>query len=602
MAGRRQWCNPRGARYRRAMRQTRLLIPTLREVPAEAEVASHKLLLRAGMIRQVARGIYDFLPLGVRVLRKVERIIREEMQRAGAQEVLLPVVCPAELWQESGRWERYGRELLRFKDRNDREFCFGPTHEEVITDLVRRDVRSYRDLPLNLYQIQVKFRDEVRPRFGLMRGREFIMKDGYSFHVDREGCDREYDKMYAAYRRIFERCGLRFRPVEADTGAIGGSRSHEFQVFADSGEDAIVSCEACEYAANIEKAAIGRAPAAATPAAHATGGATLRAVATPKRRTVEEVSAFLRIPPERFVKSLVYVVDGAPVLAMVRGDHVLSEAKLKDALGAQGVALASEEVVARVTGAPVGFAGPIGLPAPLRRIGDHDLAGLADGVAGANAVDRHLVGVDQARDLGDVELADLRVAVEGDRCPRCGGRLVVQRGIEVGQVFHLGTKYSAAMGATVLDADGVERVLEMGCYGIGVTRTIAAAIEQNHDDLGMIWPMPLAPFHVVVVPVNWGDERLRTTAERLHDGLEARGVDVLLDDREERPGVKFKDADLIGHPLRITVGPRALERGAVELKCRTETSATEVPVDDAVARVAGLVREALGERSDPSQA
>jgi prolyl-tRNA synthetase len=579
------------------MRQTRLLIPTLREVPAEAEVVSHKLLLRAGMIRQVARGIYDFLPLGVRVLRKVERIIREEMQRAGAQEVLLPVVCPAELWQESGRWERYGKELLRFKDRNDREFCFGPTHEEVVTDLVRRDVRSYRDLPLNLFQIQVKFRDEVRPRFGLMRGREFIMKDGYSFHVDREDCDREYDTMYAAYRRIFDRCDLRYRPVEADTGAIGGSRSHEFQVLAESGEDAIVSCERCEYAANIEKAAIGDGAIATAASAHAgaTTAAAPRKVATPGRRTVEEVSTFLGVPPERFVKSLVYLVDGeTPVLAMVRGDHALSEAKLKDALGAQTVVLASEEVVTRVTGAAVGFAGPIGLPAPVRRIADRALAGLVDGVAGANEVDQHLVGVAHARDLADVALADLRLAVEGDRCPRCDGRLVVQRGIEVGQVFHLGTKYSVAMKATVLDADGVERLLEMGCYGIGVTRTIAAAIEQSHDDAGIIWPMPLAPFHVVVVPVNWNDERLRTTAERLHDELEARGIDVLLDDREERPGVKFKDADLIGHPLRITVGPRALERGAVELKGRTDATAAEVPVDAVVERVAALVAAGLG--------
>jgi len=589
------------------MRQTRLLIPTLREVPADAEVVSHKLMLRAGMIRQIARGIYDFLPLGVRVLRKVERIVREEMQRAGAQEVLLPAVCPAELWQESGRWEHYGKELLRMKDRNDRDFCFGPTHEEVITDLVRRDVRSYRELPLNLYQIQVKFRDEVRPRFGLMRGREFIMKDAYSFHLDHADCDREYDTMYATYRRIFTRCGLRFRPVEADTGAIGGSRSHEFQVLADSGEDAIVSCEQCEYAANVEKAAIGAGSDGAASDGAAAGGAAsqrdagraqeampLRKVATPGKRTVEEVSAFLGVPAERFVKSLVYVVDGGDaVVAMVRGDHALSEAKLKDALGAQTVALASEDIVARVTGAPVGFAGPIGLKTGLRRIADRALAGLTDGVAGANEADQHLVGVLQARDLADVEFADLRLAGEGDPCPRCGGRFVLQRGIEVGQVFQLGTKYSAAMHATVLDANGAERVLEMGCYGIGVTRTIAAAIEQNHDDAGIVWPMPLAPFHVVVVPVNWSDERLRTTAMRLHDELEARGIDVLLDDREERPGVKFKDADLIGHPLRITVGPRALERGAVEIKHRTESTAAEVPVDDAAAHAAALVGAAM---------
>jgi prolyl-tRNA synthetase len=587
--------NRRAARYNDPfMRHTRLLIPTLREVPAEAEVVSHKLLLRAGMIRQVARGIYDFLPLGVRVLRKVERIIREEMQRAGAQEILMPVVCPAELWQESGRWERYGKELLRFKDRNDREFCFGPTHEEVVTDLVRRDVRSYRDLPINLYQIQVKFRDEVRPRFGLMRGREFIMKDGYSFHLDRADCDREYDVMYAAYRRVFERCALRFRPVEADTGAIGGSRSHEFQVLADSGEDAIVSCDRCEYAANIEKAAIGD-PAGDGTTAGGGAAAAPRKVATPGQRSVDEVSAFLKVPPERFVKTLVYVTDDdTPVLAVVRGDHTLSEAKLKEALGVQAVTLASEAVVTRVTGAPIGFAGPIGLPASLRRIGDRGLAGLTDGVAGANEVDQHLVGVDQQRDLAGVELVDLRVAAESDRCPRCDGRFTLERGIEVGQVFYLGTKYSVAMGATVLDADGAERPLEMGCYGIGVTRTIAAAIEQNHDAAGIAWPMPLAPFQVVIVPVNWQDERLRATAEGLHDALEARGIEVLLDDRDERPGVKFKDADLIGHPLRVTVGPRALERGAVELKRRTEAAATEIPVAGAVDHIAALVTAGLG--------
>jgi prolyl-tRNA synthetase len=572
------------------MRQSQMLIPTLRDVPAEAEVVSHKLMLRAGMMRQVARGIYDFLPLGVRVLRKVERIIREEMNRAGAQEVLLPAICPAELWQESGRWEKYGKELLRIKDRNDRDFCFGPTHEEVITDLVRRDVRSYRELPLNLYQIQSKFRDEVRPRFGLMRGREFIMKDAYSFHVERSDCDREYENMFQTYRRIFDRCGLAYRPVEADTGAIGGSRSHEFQVLADSGEDAIVSCESCEYAANVEKAGIG--------IDEASGGAgaptPLEEVATPGQRTIEEVSAFLKMPPERFIKTLLYVAGETVVVALVRGDHALSEAKLKDALGTPAVELAPESVVERVTGAPVGFAGPVGLRGKARVLADHALRGITGAVTGANKADTHVRGVAAARDLQDAELVDLRVATAGDRCPRCTGRFVLQRGIEVGQVFYLGTKYSEALRATVLDAEGKERVLEMGCYGIGVTRTIAAAIEQNHDDAGIIWPMPLAPFSVAVVPVNVTDERLRTTAERIHDELTARGIEVLLDDREERPGVKFKDADLIGHPLRITVGPRALERDAVELKRRTEKNATEVPVAEVAARVAEIVAAELG--------
>jgi prolyl-tRNA synthetase len=566
------------------MRQSQMLIPTLRDVPAEAEVVSHQLLLRAGMIRQVARGIYDFLPLGVRVLRKVERIVREEMVRAGAQEVLLPAICPAELWQESGRWEKYGKELLRIKDRNGRDFCFGPTHEEVITDLVRRDVRSYRELPINLFQIQSKFRDEVRPRFGLMRGREFIMKDGYSFHVDRADCDREYENMFQAYRRIFDRCGLAYRPVEADTGAIGGSRSHEFQVLAESGEDAIVSCDACEYAANVEKAGIG---VAASPASAAV--TPLDEVATPGHRTIEEVSAFLKLPAERFIKTLLYVAGDTVVVALVRGDHALSEAKLKDALGTPTVELAPETTVERVTGAPVGFAGPICLRGSVRLLADQALAGITAAVTGANKADTHVRGVSAARDFATAELVDLRVATAGDRCPRCAGHFVLQRGIEVGQVFSLGTKYSAALKATVSDAEGKERVLEMGCYGIGVTRTIAAAIEQNHDDAGIIWPMPLAPFQVVVVPVNVADERLRTTAERLYAELTARGVEVLLDDRDERPGVKFKDADLIGYPLRITVGQRALERDAVELKRRTEKAATEVPVAEVVARVAELV-------------
>jgi prolyl-tRNA synthetase len=575
------------------MRQSQTLIPTLRDVPAEAEVVSHKLMLRAGMIRQVARGIYDFLPLGVRVLRKVERIIREEMDRAGAQEVLLPAICPAELWQESGRWEKYGRELLRMKDRHDRDFCFGPTHEEVITDLVRRDVRSYRELPLNLYQIQSKFRDEVRPRFGLMRGREFLMKDAYSFHVDRAGCDREYENMFRTYRRIFDRCGLAYRPVEADTGAIGGSRSHEFQVLADSGEDAIVSCDACEYAANVEKAGIGAGP---PPTA---GEATpLVEVPTPGRRTIEEVSAFMKMKPHRFIKTLLYVATGdTVVVALVRGDHALSEAKLKDALGTSQVELASEALVERVTGAPVGFAGPIGLHGEVRLLADHALAGITAAVTGANKADTHVKGVSAARDFPGAELVDLRVAGAGDRCPRCAGTFVLQRGIEVGQVFYLGTKYSEALKATVLDADGKERVLEMGCYGIGVTRTMAAAIEQNHDEAGIVWPMPLAPFHVVIVPVNVADERLRTTAERLHDALEGRGIDVLLDDRDERPGVKFKDADLIGCPLRITVGQRALEHDAVELKRRTEKTATEVPVAEVVERVAEMVAAGLAPAS-----
>jgi len=564
-------------------RLSRLLAPTLREDPADAEVASHRLMVRSGMIRQVARGIYDLLPLGLRAVRRVETIVREEMDRAGAQEILMPAVIPGELWRESGRWERYGPELLRMRDRYDREFCFGPTHEEVVTDLVRREIRSYRELPKNLYQIQVKFRDEIRPRFGLMRGREFIMKDAYSFHVDADDARREYRVMFDTYTRIFERCGLTFRAVEAGTGAIGGSLSHEFQVLAASGEDAIVSCERCGYAANVEMAEVRAAPAAGA------GGGGLERVATPGKRSVEEVSTFLGLPRERFIKTLLYATAGGEAVAiLVRGDHEASATKVQAALGGEPVALADEQAVERATGAPVGFAGPVGLK--IRMLADAALRGVRGAVAGANRADEHVVNVDQARDLPELVFADLRQARSGDACPRCdGGAFAEHRGIEVGQVFYLGTKYSEAMGATFLGADGRERPIEMGCYGIGITRTVAAAIEQHHDDAGIVWPAPLAPYGVHVVPVSVEDARLRETAEQLAASLDAAGVDALLDDRDERPGVKFKDADLIGLPVRVTVGPRALARGCVELKTRTAREATEVPVGDAAARAAALL-------------
>jgi prolyl-tRNA synthetase len=564
-------------------RLSRLLVPTLRDDPADAEVVSHKLMVRAGMIRQVARGIYDFLPLGLRAVRRVEDIVRDEMDRTGAQEILMPTVIPAELWQESGRWDKYGKALLRLKDRYERDFCFGPTHEEVVTDLVRREVRSYRDLPKTLYQVQVKFRDEVRPRFGLMRGREFIMKDAYSFHTDVEDARREYQVMYDAYARIFERCGLTFRAVEADTGDIGGDLSHEFQVLAESGEDAIVSCPRCGYAANVEKADV-----RPLPPAEARGG-TLERVATPGKRTVDEVGTFLGLPPERFVKTLVYqTAGGDPVAVLVRGDHEVSETKLQAALGGEAVALADEATVTRVTNAPVGFAGPVGLG--IRLLADASLRGTRGMATGANRGDEHLVGVDQERDFPDVRFADLRQARAGDACPRCGdGVFASHRGIEVGQVFYLGTKYARPMGATFLGADGQERPIEMGCYGIGITRTVAAAIEQHHDDAGIVWPAPLAPFGAHVVPVNLGDATLRETAERLVGELEGAGVDTLLDDRDERPGVKFKDADLIGLPVRVTVGPRALARGCVEVKARASAEVAEVPVGEVAGRVAAMV-------------
>jgi len=570
------------------MRYRHTLIPTLRHDPAEAEVISHKLLVRAGLIRQVARGIYDFLPLGLKVVRKVEAIVREEMNRVGAQEILMPAVCPAELWQESGRWEHYGKELLRIKDRHERDFCFGPTHEEVVTDIVRREIRSYRDLPLNLYQIQTKFRDEVRPRFGLMRGREFIMKDAYSFHTDFTDCQREYQNMYDTYRRIFDRCGLTYRPVEADTGAIGGTMSHEFQVLADSGEDAIVSCDKCTYAANVEKAELPNRPGSGV---RGPGSSSLKKVHTPDQRTIEEVSTFLGESPERFVKTLIYVTDtGAVVAALVRGDHELSEPKLKTALGCQWVVLADEDTVVRATGAPIGFAGPIDIKATL--VSDNTLQGATGMVCGANERDYHQTGLDFGRDLANLRFADLRQARAGDSCPRCEtGTLTTHRGIEVGQTFYLGTKYSKSLNATYQDAQGQDHPMEMGCYGIGITRTVAAAIEQHHDADGIRWPLPLAPVSVQIVPVNWSDEQSRVTAEGIYTQLLTAGVDTLLDDRDERPGVKFKDADLLGTPLRVTIGAKSLARGMVELKRRTEKQGTEVGVDQIVETLVSLSRE-----------
>jgi prolyl-tRNA synthetase len=570
------------------VRTSTLLAPTLKDDPTDAEVVSHKLLVRAGMIRQVARGIYDYLPLGLRVLRRIESIVRAELDAAGCQEILMPAVCPAELWQESGRWDLYGKELLRIRDRNDRDFCFGPTHEEVVTDIVRRDVRSYRDLPKNLYQIQTKFRDEIRPRFGLMRGREFIMKDGYSFHANREDAEREYGLMFATYGRIFTRCGLRFRAVEADTGAIGGSLSHEFQVLAESGEDAIVACDNCGYAANVEKAELGPLP---MDAFSEEASVELRRISTPGQRSVEDVAAYLDVPANRFIKTLVFLADGEPVVAMLRGDQTLSEAKLKSSLGAQAVTLADADTVSRVTGAQVGFAGPIGLLPGTRVVADRSIDGIRGAAAGANRDDEHLVGVEHGRDFGvGIHFADLRQASGGEVCPRCSkGTYRAHRGIEVGHVFYLGAKYSSALGATVLDAEGRALPIEMGCYGIGISRTMAAAIEQSHDDDGIIWPLPLAPFAVEVIPVSMKDAPVREAAERLYGELRAAGVECLLDDRDERPGVKFKDADLFGIPFRLVVGQKGLARGVVEWKDRATGEVREVPVEEAVARL----REAL---------
>lgn len=570
------------------MRYSQYFIPTVKETPSDAEVVSHKLMLRAGMIRKLAAGIYNYLPLGLRSIRKVEQIVREEMNRAGAIELLMPSVQPAELWQESKRWEQYGKELLRFKDRKDAEFCLGPTHEEVITDLVRREVKSYRQLPLNLYQVQSKFRDEIRPRFGLMRGREFIMKDAYSFDVSSEAADTSYDKMYQAYRRIFQRCGLKFRAVEADTGSIGGSSSHEFMVLADSGEDAIVSCTACEYAANVEKA-----EARLFPPEHAEPRE-LEKVETPQKRSVEEVTTFLGIPASSLVKTLLCVADGEPVAALVRGDHDLNEIKLKHLLGCEELEMASEEVVERVTGAPVGFAGPVGLK--IKIVADLTIQGMKNFVTGGNARDLHFKNVNIGRDFTPALIADIRNVVHGDPCPRCeAGHLEMWRGIEVGHVFKLGTKYSESLRATFLDADGKEQVIFMGCYGIGISRTVAACIEQNHDADGIIFPIPIAPFHCIISAVSMKDAEVVAACDELYRALTAVGVEALFDDRDERPGSKFKDADLIGIPLRIVVGSKNLAEGKVELKYRKSGEVSLLPLAEAVETVKGLVVAALNQ-------
>ncbi len=583
------------------IRYSKYLMPTTKETPSDAEVVSHRLMLRAGLLRKVASGIYNYMPAGLRVLRKVERILREEMDGAGALEVLMPAVVPSELWKESGRWDAYGKELLRFKDRADREFCLGPTHEEVVTDLVRREVRSYRQLPLTLYQIQDKFRDEIRPRFGLMRGREFFMKDAYSFDADEEGAAESYKRMYDAYCRIFRRMGLDFRAVEADTGTIGGSSSHEFMVIADSGEDAIVSCSSCSYGANVEKAEClpcsaaipaatkGEPSKAPTPPMES-GGAKeggFRKVPTPGKRTIEEVSAFLGIDPAMLIKTLLFETSVGDVAVLVSGAHEVNEIKVKNHLGADFVRLAGEERVREMTGAPSGFVGPVGLS--VRTIADSSVRSIASGATGANERDFHLVDVLPGRDFVPEAYADLRVVREGDPCPRCGGALRFSRGIEVGHVFRLGTKYSEAMRAVYLDEGGKERVTVMGCYGIGVGRTAAAAIEQNHDDDGIVWPISIAPFEVAVIPVNVKQAEVLAAAERVAADLDARGVEVFFDDREERPGIKFKDADLSGIPVRITLGEKNVAAGFGEIRDRKTGETLRIPLPELADEAFALV-------------
>ena len=542
------------------MRTSQLLLPTLREDPGEAETVSHRLMLRAGLIRKVAAGIYTYLPVGLRIIRKVENIVREEMNRAGAQELLMPIASPAELWKETGRWDYYGKELLRFKDRHERDFCLGPTHEEVITDLFRREVRSYRQLPLNFYQIQTKFRDEIRPRFGLMRGREFIMKDAYSFDKDEAGARLSYQNMYDAYQRIFSRCGLTFRAVEADTGLIGGSSSHEFMVLADTGEETIVYSEAGTYAANVERAEV-------LPPEDATKEELrpLRSVSTPGCRTVEEVTTFLNVRASKLVKTLLYTAGKDTVAVLIRGDHDVNEIKLKRLLGVTDVELAGPATVENVTGAPVGFAGPVGLK--IRIVADHAIQAATNVVVGGNRIDTHLVDATWQRDFQVEQFADLRNARAGDPSPRRDGVLKTTKGIEVGHVFMLGTKYSQAMKASFLDPHGKECLAVMGCYGIGIGRTAAAAVEQNHDEKGIVWPFPIAPFQVHLLSLGQSSAVVDATAT-LYSALQHAGLDVLWDDRDERAGVKFNDADLIGAPYHVIIGDKGLAEGLFEVKTR----------------------------------
>ncbi|MDT8334987.1 MAG: proline--tRNA ligase [Desulfurivibrionaceae bacterium] len=563
------------------MRYSQLLLPTLKENPAEAEVVSHRLLLRAGFIRKLTSGVYSYLPLGLAAIRKVEQIVREEMNRAGAQELLLPVVQPADLWKESGRWEKYGPELLRFKDRHNRESCLGPTHEEVITDLVRMNVHSYRSLPLNLYQIQTKFRDEIRPRFGLMRGREFIMKDGYSFDIDEDGANVTYRKMYDAYHRIFSRCGLSFRAVEADTGTIGGSFSHEFMVLAETGEDTLAICKSdddkCGYAANLEKAA-GAAPQPAEPEVEMLP---LEKVETPGKRKVVAVTAFLDISPKQLVKTMVYLADGKPLAVLVRGDHEVQEVKLKNMLGAVEVELADDKQIFDATGVPSGYLGPVGIRIPV--VADREIAVMRNFVVGGGEKNYHLLNANLGRDFEVEQIGDLREVTAGDRCPRCSGELEFTKGIEVGHIFKLGTAYSEALNATCLDGKGREKHFVMGCYGIGVSRTVAAAIEQNHDKDGIIFPMPITPFKVVVLNLSPDDKEITSAAEQVYNGLREQGIEVLLDDRDERPGIKFKDVDLIGIPYRVTVGKGFAKDGTVEVRERRHGRTETMPLAEAAA-------------------
>ena len=560
------------------MRASQLLIATLKETPNDAQVISHQLMLRAGLVRSLSSGLHTWLPVGLRVLRKVERIVREEMDKAGAQEVLMPAIQPAELWQESGRWEKYGKELLRLHDRHNREFCVGPTHEEVITDMVRKELRSYKQLPVNFYQVQTKFRDEIRPRFGVMRSREFIMKDAYSFHLTQESLQQTYAVMHQAYTHIFNRIGLNFRSVIADNGSIGGSGSHEFHVLANSGEDDIVFSDTSDYAANIEKA-----EALPTATVRAAATEALRLVDTPDIKTIEQLVAALNLSIEKTVKTLIVkAAEGGLIALVVRGDHALNEIKAGNLPQvASPLEMASDAEITAAIGAAAGSIGPIGLTIPC--IIDRSVALMSDFAAGANQDDKHYLGINWERDLPLAEVADLRNVVEGDPSPDGQGKLQIKRGIEVGHIFQLGKQYSQAMNATVLDENGKAATLLMGCYGIGVTRVVAAAIEQNHDEAGIIWPAAIAPFEVALVPMNaHKSELVKETSEQLYKDLQAVGIDVLLDDREGRPGFKFADLELMGIPHRIVIGERSLNEGELEYKGRRDAEASNIKLADVV--------------------
>ena len=568
------------------MRVSKLYAPTLREVPAEAEVVSHQLMLRAGFMRKAAGGIYTYLPLAWRVLKKIERIVREEMDAKGSQELLMPIVQPAEIWQESGRWDVYGAEMFRLQDRHNRCFCLGPTHEEMVTTLIRGDVRSYRQLPLSVYQIQNKYRDERRPRFGLMRGREFIMKDAYSFDRDEAGLDKSYQDMYDAYTNIFTRCGLNFRPVEADSGAIGGSGSHEFMVIADSGEAEIVFCTSCDYAANVEKAEL--FPLEAQEEAMLTK----EEVVTPDCKTIADVCAYLKLPVDHSVKAVAYNSEKGLILCFVRGDHEVNEIKVINTCGVIDLEMATEEQLA-AAGTVGGYMGPVGIDnKKVIVVVDATVMKMHNVCCGANKEGYHFINVNPGRDFTPTYVADIRLIQEGDPCPHCGGEVSKARGIEVGQVFKLFTKYSSALKATYLDENGKEQPMVMGCYGVGVSRTMAAAIEQNYDDNGIIWPIEIAPYHVLVVPVNTKDEASAAKAEEIYMQLKKVGLETVIDDRNERPGVKFKDADIIGYPLRVVVGPKTLTEGKLEVKIRKTGEIRYLPLDgDYVQDIKNIIAE-----------